>query len=198
MVHCYSTGDGNVSFHKGTLAPPGEYDWTCASFGPLESTTDTANGSVQSFLHSLWQKVYIILYNGRSYQPELPLPMGVIWTSHVTHDAFGLNKSTTQTAPGLVQPSLHRWPLSVSILYNGLPAFHQNCPFPCWHIWTWFNTWFIGPSQVRNANGNLIISAVFAGPTDWQSDRKIDRPRYSVRCGIIRRNYVEYSKVAII
>jgi len=34
MVQCYSTGDGNVSFHKGTLAPPGEYDWTCASFRP--------------------------------------------------------------------------------------------------------------------------------------------------------------------
>jgi len=28
MVQCYSTGDGNVSFHKGTLAPHGEYDWT--------------------------------------------------------------------------------------------------------------------------------------------------------------------------
>jgi len=22
MVHCYSTGDSNVSFHEGTLAPP--------------------------------------------------------------------------------------------------------------------------------------------------------------------------------
>jgi len=29
MVQCYSTGGGNMSFHKGTLAPPGEYDWTC-------------------------------------------------------------------------------------------------------------------------------------------------------------------------
>jgi len=75
MAHCYSTGDGNVSFRKGTLASLGEYDWTCASFGSLESTTDTANGSVQSFLHSLWQKVPI-LYNGRPYPPELPLPMG--------------------------------------------------------------------------------------------------------------------------
>jgi len=60
MVHCYSTGDGNISFCKGTLAPPGEYDWTWASFGALECTTDTANGSVQSFLHSLWQKVPIL------------------------------------------------------------------------------------------------------------------------------------------
>ena len=40
-----------------TLAPPGEYDWTCASFGPAESTTHTANRSVQPFLHSLRKSV---------------------------------------------------------------------------------------------------------------------------------------------
>jgi len=69
-------------------------------------------------------------------------------------------------------------------------------------IWTSssFNTWFIGPTRVRNANGNLIVSAVFAGLTDRQSDRKTDRPRYSVRCGVIMRtgNYVGYGKAAIV
>ena len=117
IVQCYSTGDGKVSFHKGTLAPPGEYDWSCASFGPLESTTETGNGSVQPFLHNLRQKVPI-LYNGR---PCPPFPWG-IWTSHVTHNAFGPCDSTTQMAPRSVQSSLHRWPRSVSILYNGLPV----------------------------------------------------------------------------
>jgi len=70
MVQCYLTGD-----HEGTLAPPGKYDWTRASFGPLESTAETANGSVQMFLHSLRQKVPI-LYNGRPCPPELSLSMG--------------------------------------------------------------------------------------------------------------------------
>jgi len=32
-------------------------------------------------------------------------------------------------------------------------------------IWTSFNMWFIGPTRVRDANGNLIVSAVFAGLT---------------------------------
>jgi len=49
MVQSYSPGGGNVSSHKSTLVPPGQYDWTCASFGPLESTTQTANRSVQPF-----------------------------------------------------------------------------------------------------------------------------------------------------
>jgi len=50
MVQCYSTGAGNVSSHYGTLVPPGEYDSTSASLGPLVFITETANGSVQPFL----------------------------------------------------------------------------------------------------------------------------------------------------
>jgi len=56
----YSTGDGNVSSNEGTLAPPGEYDWTCASFGLLESTTETPNRSVQPCLYR-WQRSVAIL-----------------------------------------------------------------------------------------------------------------------------------------
>jgi len=85
MVHCYLTGDGNMYFRKGTLAPPGEYDWTCASFSPLKSTTDTANGSVQSFLHSLWQKVPILYFTmGAPIHQNCPFPWGIIRSSHVT------------------------------------------------------------------------------------------------------------------
>jgi len=36
----------------GTLAPLGEYHWTCGSFSPPESTTQTENRLVQPFLHS--------------------------------------------------------------------------------------------------------------------------------------------------
>jgi len=56
-VQPYSPGGANVPSHEGTLAPPGEYDWTCASFGPLESTTLTANPLVQPFLYSSEQNV---------------------------------------------------------------------------------------------------------------------------------------------
>jgi len=38
-VQSYSLGGAKVQYHVGTSAPPGEYDWTCASFGPSESTT---------------------------------------------------------------------------------------------------------------------------------------------------------------
>jgi len=34
---------------EGILSPPGEYDWTCAAFGPPESTNQTENWSVQPF-----------------------------------------------------------------------------------------------------------------------------------------------------
>jgi len=50
----------------------------CASFGPPESTTQTANRSVQPFLHSSQQSVPI-LYNGRPFSPNFPFPRGM-WT----------------------------------------------------------------------------------------------------------------------
>jgi len=43
--------------HQGTLASSGEYNSTCVSFGPPESTTQMANRFVQPFLHSSWQGV---------------------------------------------------------------------------------------------------------------------------------------------
>jgi len=77
------------------------------------------SATAELLLHCLRQKLPM-LYNGRRYPPELPWG---IWTSHVTRDAFGSCESTTQTAPRSVQPYLHRWSRSVSILYNGLPVF---------------------------------------------------------------------------
>ena len=56
-------------------------------------------------------------------------------------------------------------------------------------IWTSCNTWFIGPTRVWNANGNLIVSAFFAGHTsvtNWQSHRKTDKQ--TTLLGAMRRN----------
>jgi len=159
MVQCHSTGDGNVSYHKGTLAPPGEYDWTRASFGPLESTIETANGQAQPFLHSLLQKEPI-LYNGRPYPPELPLPMG---------------GSGPPCNTSCFRPMRAYNPNSISISSAIFAQMTAECIyclqwFACFPlkiapshvgIWTSCNTWFIGPTRVQNLNGNLIVSAIF-------------------------------------
>jgi len=115
-VQSYSPGGGNVSSNEGTLAPPGEYDWSCASFGPLESTTQTANRPVQPFLHCSRQEVSIF-YNGRPYPPELPLAMGGSGP-HVTRFlGFMRAQNPKGTSIGLV--FLHSWLQNVPILYNG-------------------------------------------------------------------------------
>jgi len=75
-----------------SLAPPGEYDWTCASFGPLESTTQIANRSIQPFLHSSRQKVSI-LYNQRSFSQKLPLL--TVDMDPILHDSLGPSEPTT-------------------------------------------------------------------------------------------------------
>jgi len=66
---------------------------------------------------------------GASIHQNCPFPSG-IWTSHVTRDAFRPCEPRTQTAPRSVQPSLHIWPRSVSIVYNGLPVFPSKLPLP--------------------------------------------------------------------
>jgi len=77
-VQLYLPVGANVPFHEGTLAPSGEYEWTSASFGPPESTTQRANRSLQLFLHS-WRNKVPILYNGCPFPQKLSIPMG-IWT----------------------------------------------------------------------------------------------------------------------
>jgi len=78
-VQSYFLGGANVPSYLGTLTPPVEYGWTSASFSPLESITQTANRSVQPFLHSSLQKVSI-LYNSWLFPPNCPFPWG-IWTT---------------------------------------------------------------------------------------------------------------------
>jgi len=127
MVQCYSTGDGNVSFHKGTLAPTGEYDWTC----------------VHPLAHS-------------SPQPIRHLDR----FSRLCTDDRGVSIFTM-----VCLFSLKIAPSDVG-------------------IWTSFNTWFTGPTRVRNANSNLIVSAVFAGLTDWQRQKD----RQTTLLNAVRRN----------
>jgi len=71
----------------------------------------------------------LYLTMGSPIHQNCPFPWS-IWTSHATRDAFGPCEPTTQTAPRSVQPSLHRWPRSVSIVYNGLPVSPSKLPLP--------------------------------------------------------------------
>jgi len=147
MVQRYSTGDGNVSFHKGTSA--------------IELVHPSAQSSPQSkrqmdrfsrFCTAYGRKCLYFTMGAPIHQ-NCPFPWG-IWTSHVTRDAFGPCEPTTQTAPRRFS-RLCTDDRGVSLLFTMVCLFPpENCPFPC-------NTWFIGPTRVRNANGNLIVSAVF-------------------------------------
>jgi len=187
MVQCYSTGDGNVSSYEGTLAPLGEYDWTCASFGPLKSTTETAIGSVQPFLHSLRQKAPI-LYNGRPYPPELLFLMGDLDLPCNTwrfgpmraHNPNGTSISSAvfaqMTAVSLYWFACSPSKLFLPMLASGPHVMHGS----------------LGPTE--SGTQMAAVCAGLTSVTDWQSDRQTDRPRYSVRGGVIMCNYVGYGK----
>jgi len=94
---------------------------------------------------------------------------------NLTHDSYGPSERTTQTASLSFQPSLHRRPYSVPILYNGTPILSQKFAPSHGGSGPPSNTWFPGPTQVLNPNGSSISAAVCAGLTSVT-----DRPRYTV------------------
>jgi len=114
---------------EGTLAPPGKYDWTCASFGPPESTTQTANRSVQPFLHSSRHKVPI-LYNGRPFPQKIAPSRGGIWPPS---NSWFLAPDRAYSPNGIliVSAVFARGHRKVSLYFTMGRAYPpQNCPFP--------------------------------------------------------------------
>jgi len=194
MVQCYSTGDGNVSSHEGTLAPPGECDWICASFGPLESIIQTANQSVKPFWHSSRQKVPII-YNGRPYPPELPLKWR-IWTPCNTWCLGPMrahNPNGTSIGSAVFSQMTAECPYTLQLF----ACFPSKLPLPMLASGP-CNTWFIGPTESKTQMATWSFQPFLQGSLVWQTDRATkrptDRPRYSVRYGVIMRrpNHVGY------
>jgi len=62
----------------------------------------------------------LILYNGRPFPQKLPLLKG--WSRPPSNsDSLGQSKPTIQRESWSVQLFSHRWPESVSMLYNGRP-----------------------------------------------------------------------------
>jgi len=187
MLQSYSAVGASVPSHVGTLAPPGEYDWTCASFGPPESATQTANRSLQPFLHSAQQKVPIF-YNGRPFPPKLPLLMGdrdphLIWFLWPVraHNPNGiiiiiiityLFTNGSAVFAQLTTEYLNQFSHFCTDDRTVSLYFTKGCPFPPskfpLHIAGCeppSDTWFVSPTQVHNPNGISIGSAVFAGLT---------------------------------
>jgi len=156
MVQCYSTGDGNVSFHQGTLATELVH--------PSAHSSPQSKQQMDRFSRfcTVYGRKCLYFTMGAPIHQNCPLPWG-IWTSHVTRDAFGPCKPTTQTTP--------RWSIGSAVFaQTAAECLYSLQQFACYPhkiapshvgIWTSCNTWFIGPTRVRNANGNLIVLAVF-------------------------------------
>jgi len=107
MVHCYSTGDHNLTSVRA--------HWRHLA-NTLELVHPSAHSSPQpirqmdrfSRFCTAYDRKCLYFTMSAPIHKSCPFPWGIIWTSHVTHDAFGPNESTTQTAPRSVELSLHR------------------------------------------------------------------------------------------
>jgi len=134
---------------------------------------------------------------GAPYPPELPLPMGDLDLPCNTW-CFRPMRAHNQTAPWSVQACLHRWPWSVSIVYNGLPVSPSKLPLPMLASGPHVIRSSLGPPESGTQMVTLSFQPFLQGSLLWHTDRATerptDRPRYSVRCGVIMHNYVGYGK----
>jgi len=89
-----------------------------------------------------------------------------------------------QMASPSVQPFLHRWQQSVSILYNRLPLPPSKLPLPMGGSGPQSNTWFPGPTQVLNPNG-ILFQPFLHGSVVRQTNRPTDHDTQSVTIGCI-------------
>jgi len=149
---------------------------------PPESTTQTANRSVQPFLHSSRHKVSI-LYNGRLFPPKIAPSRGGIWPP--SNSRF-LAPDRAYSPNGILIVSAVFARVTAECPYTLLwdAPFPSKLPLPIGGSGPPSNTWFPWPTRVLNPNCISIGSAVLAGltsVTDRQtlSHRQTDRPRYS-------------------
>jgi len=97
-----------------------------------------------------------------------------------------------------VQPSMHRRPRSVSIVYNGLPVSKSKLPLPMLTSGPHVIRGSLGPPDSGTQMVTWSFQPFLQGSLVWHTDRATergtDRPRYSVQCDVIMRNYVGYGK----
>ena len=82
MVQSYSPGGSNVSSHEGTLAPSGEYDWTCAFFAHLTPYPKPRIDRLSRFAQLTAESAYTLQWFVR-FSFKIAPSHGGIWPTRV-------------------------------------------------------------------------------------------------------------------
>jgi len=101
---------------------------------------------------------------GAHIYQNCPFPWG-IWTSRVTHDAFGILRAHNPNGTSIGSAVSAQMTAECPYTLQWFACFLLKIAPSHVGVWTSCNTWFIWPTRVRNASANLIVSAVFAGLT---------------------------------
>jgi len=173
--------DGSIVFARwrlytlpcGTLAAPGDYDWTCASFGPPESTTQTANDRFSRFWTAHGRKsLYFTM--GDPF-PQIAPSRGGIWTPS---NSWFLEPGRCHSPNGISIGSAVFAQVTAECPYTLWRPFPQKLPLSMKGSRSPCNTGFLWTIRAHKPNGISIGSAVLAGltsMTDTQRDRQTNR-----------------------
>ena len=158
---------------SGTLAPPGEYDWTCGCLGLPFSTTQTAYRSAQPFLHSHGRN-FPHLYNGRPFPKNCPFPWGIWTPSNLWFDLgpVGTHNQKVVTIGYAVFAQMTA-ACSNTLHWDCLAPSPQCCPFP-WECSPPSPHSSLGPPESSSQTASPWIQPFLQDSALWQTDRPTD------------------------
>jgi len=141
--------------HWRHLANMTEYDWTCVSFSPCESTTQTANRLVQAFLHSSRQCRWVHWCH-LAITNEI-VHTGAIWWIRLNScflrptRVYNPNGKSISSAVSAQLTAYSPYTLQWATLFPKLAL--------SWGFRPPSNSWFLGPFRDHNPNGTTIVLA---------------------------------------
>ena len=137
MVQSYSPGCA----HEGTSVPPGEYNY----FGPLESTTQTTNRSVQPFSQSSRQSAVGHIGTTRRIRFNLCTLASADAYDWTCASFLRPNRVHKQNCKSIGQDIFCTAHGRKSLFFTRGSSFPQNFPLPYGDLAT--NLWFLGTSE---------------------------------------------------
>jgi len=179
---------------EGTLAPPGEYDWTCAS---LAHPSPHPKRQIDQFSH------FCTAHGRKSLYFTIGDPFAKIAPSHRGSGppsySWFLRPFQDHSPKGMTIGSAvftQVTPQNVPILYNGTPLSPSKLLLPIGGSGTHVIHGSLDPPESSTQTASRSVLPFLQGSLVWQTDRH--RPRYAVSNSRQHRHSTAYGRCALI
>jgi len=169
---CDSYERANVPSHEGTLAPPGEYDWTCAYFGPPR--VHNPNGkSIASAVFAELTAESLYTLQWAPVSPKIAPSHGGICRSGPLSNTLFLGPILAHNTNGISIDSAVFAQMTAMCPYTLQwdAPFPSKLPFPTGDLDPHLMRGSLGPPESSTQTTSWSVQPLLQGSLMWQADR---------------------------